>query len=71
MGKYIDTYMHVHMNIDGSVHTRKIIQYSWNTNKCVFSSLTRMVGPTMNLISETNYLCEKKKYVLMYSGSTE
>ena len=24
-----------------------------------------MVGPTMNLISETHYLCEKREYAFM------
>jgi hypothetical protein len=30
--------------------------------KCVLSSLTEVVGPTMNLISGTHNLCEKREY---------
>ena len=31
-------------------------------HKCVVSPLTWMMGPTMNLISVTQHLCERREY---------
>ena len=49
----------------------KIIQYSQKTNNCVLPSLTLMVSPTMNLISETHHSCEKREYTFIVLRSTE
>ena len=43
----------------------KIIQYSQKTNNCVLPSLTFMMSPTINLISETHHSCEKREYTFI------
>ena len=53
----------------GTVRGEIIVYFRYSVlleyHKCVFSPLTRMVGPIMNLISRTYHSCERRKYVFM------